>query len=191
MPTTKHAYTMLMPYVLAILLAATQTPAGDHASPKTPYVITLRDGTEFVGFWDQRRAFSDKGVEVELDSPWQPGVKRIRTDDVKDAPIRELPQAREERRAKALKAAGLAEVNGKYVSESELRLAERAREMAGVGAKQPANSAPELSPEPAAPETAEAEPAARPGFLSLWGPHIGIVLAAGILIGLISAKFLF
>jgi hypothetical protein len=51
-----------------------QAGAGNQA--RQPYVIPLKDGTAFVGFWEQKSTQSGGKVRVELDTPWKPGQRK-------------------------------------------------------------------------------------------------------------------
>lgn len=96
------------------------------------YIIILKNGQELPGFWEQRTELPNDMVRVELDTPWEPGTKMFKNSDVEGAPGAERPERRKDRIRKGWEERGYTEVNGVYYPKTEVELAQRARQMAGV-----------------------------------------------------------
>ena len=178
---------------LLIALAAMDM-AQPEAAPepgRKSYILTLQNGERRGVFWDERKELGNNIVRVELDTPWKPGFDNIKKSDIADYGS-ERQSAREDRIRQGWLDAGYTQVNGKPVLITEVELAQRARQMAGVT---DASSAPPPSPETeetAQPVVSEAPPKmAERGLLAEWGPHIGVAAMALLLIGLVAKWLIF
>jgi len=173
-------------FIIAMQAAAPQGAADDA---RQPYVIPMKDGTELVGFWEERGVQSGGVVRVELDEPWNPHQwKMIAVKDLAEKPVPERPSVTAQRLEEGWKNAGYVLVNGMPVLKEKFELAQRARTMAGLNS---ANEAQEPDPAEtgAVPAGAVAtEPGAAPplpGFFEQWGGHIGLIVVAVLLLWLV------
>ncbi|HUW59638.1 MAG TPA: hypothetical protein VMZ06_01430 [Candidatus Bathyarchaeia archaeon] len=173
-----------------LLILAMQAGAGNQ--DRQPYVIQLKDGTELVGFWEQRETQSGGKVRVELDTPWIQGPQRkmISQSDIISAPTQERPTATLNRRQKGYADAGLVQVSDSLVvPRDNYDRAQRARQMAGLDAaegEQAVETGETSGADMAGAVTAEPGVAPpRPGFFEQWGAHIGLLLVAVLLTGLV------
>ena len=185
------AYTTLMISCLVIVMSAMHVTAATDVPPeqRRSFVITPEEGAPFYGFYDDAKEVSGGGLSIELDTPWAPGTRIIKKTAIK-AYEEETPEERTKRVSEGIQNAGMAYVNGRFYNATEVQLAERAREMAGikktadtksedpdgeVRETQSGNSAEIVQPNP--------DSKTKTGGLAQWKTHIGIVLLALILIG--------
>ncbi|MCX5772642.1 MAG: hypothetical protein NTZ09_20550 [Candidatus Hydrogenedentes bacterium] len=176
-----------MAHLSFLLIAAMQAAAGGQA--RQPYVIQLNEGRELVGFWEQRGTQSGGKVRVELDKPWAQGPQweMIAQSSVVSA-TPERQSATIKRLQKGWNEAGFVLVNHLPVPKDKYELAQRARQMAGLdGGEGEQAEAVETSGADVAGAVAT-DPAATPplpGFFEQWGAHIGLLLVAVLLTGLV------
>jgi hypothetical protein len=119
-------------------VALAQTQAGQADNEQT-YVIELDNGQVLYGFVDDWDA---EVIAIELDEPWNPSrIVHKRRSAIRIPRVRERQRDRENRIEKGWQQAGYTKVrtpNGmKWLSKEEVRLADKAREMAGLGPWQP------------------------------------------------------
>lgn len=153
---------------------------------RTTFTIILENGQQLHGFWEERQKLSGGSVRVELDTPWAPGHEIIRESEVRSAGA-ERAKAREDRIIRGWKEAGFTLIEGHPIPTVEVELANRAREMAGVGHAEetvPAQSVESLpvAPQSAAPEAVVTEP---PKPARGWVGQAAIVAVALLLAGVI------
>ena len=176
---------------LLILAMQAGAPAGPANQARQPYVIQLKDGRELVGFWEQRGTQSGGIVRVELDMPWAQGPQweMIPQSKVKSV-TQERPKTTLKRIQKGWENAGYVWVNDfLQVPKDKYGLAQRARQMAGIDAAE-GEQAVEVVETSATPPTGAVatEPGAAPplpGFFEQWGAHVGLLLVAVLLTGLV------
>ena len=170
---------------LLILDLAGSDPAASNA--RKTYLISADNEKEYAVFWDERQAKGNDVYLVELDTPWtaEPVFEIVKNVTKISA---ERPRNREERITRQAAAAGFTEVRpGFYVPSYEVALAARAREMAGltdqadVARVSPVGPAPERAVS-VAPPVRDQEPK---GVVAQWGPHVGVMVVALVLIGLV------
>ena len=163
-----------------------EAAAGNQA--RQPYVIQLNDGRELVGFWEQRETQSGGKVRVELDMPWAPVNKREmlpQSSVVSATP--ERPTATLKRIEKGWDEAGYVLVNDSIpVLKEKYELAQRARQMAGLDGAEGEQAVETSGADVAGAVTTEPRVAPPlPGFFEQWGAHIGLLLVAVLLTGLV------
>lgn len=179
---------MTMCLLIALLSANFAQSATESGDARATYVITLRNNKEWALFWEDRKELGEGVYSVEVDSPWDPKTVTVRDSEVTDE-RRERPSRRKSRIEEELRKLGITEVSpGYYVSTDEARLAQRAREMAGV------NDTSEASPAPLAAPAETSVPASLPKEtgapqtrepVATWAPHAAVVIAALVLIALV------
>jgi hypothetical protein len=151
-----------------------------------PIRIVMQDGTSFVAYppsnWQSAR-----NINPRLDAPWD-GNKAVPIDvgNVDRAnSLRERASEWRQRHETNWKERGYVDLDETeayyWVPKSEIELAARAREMSAV-APEIVSALPLTASEDAQTDSTAAGPN-RPGFLSLWGPHIAVVAAALVLSG--------
>ena len=172
---------------LIIVLGMTHLTASGDVPPeqRRTYVITPEQGEAFCGFYDQAKEIPGGGLNIELDTPWAPNSRFIKKSDIKSCEA-ETASEREQRVREGISKAGFAYINGNYYDAAEVRLAERAREMArDVEVEHSASKRNHSDDTHNPPGTVVPGDQAEPGFLAQWGFHFGIVLVALGLIGVI------
>ncbi len=180
---------MMSCVLIALMTAFTASQDSTPAKDRSTYIITTPAGKLPV-FWDEAKKQDPDWVRVEVDEPWAPRVWQGKRSSVTDE-RRERKAARDERIKKGYEQHGYVEVNGRFVSQAEVALAERAFKMAGL--TPPSSDAVSLAPETmdaAAPAPDPAPETAPPGFIKRWAPHAGIVAVAVLLLALISRTLL-
>ena len=176
-----------MDLISFLLVVAIQAAGGGEG--RQPYVIQLKDG-EVVGFWNERGIQSGGVVRVELDMPWRKPDrqwKMIPMNTVVGEPVEERESATAQRRQKGYADAGLvALANGMVVAKDKYDLAQRARQLAGLNAGEGEEDTGADGAE-GEQDAGEVEAAAAPpvGFFERWGAHIGLLLVAVLLTGLV------
>jgi hypothetical protein len=172
-----------------LIILATGVAAGGEA--RQAYVIQLKDGQQLVGFWDEKGTQSGGKVRVELDMPWMPDRQwaMISLSNVVSADP-ERPTVTNKRRQKGFEDAGQVLVNGLAVPRDKYDLALRARRMAGIEGAEGEQDAEAVEVSTAPPIDTEATepgvaPPPIPGFFEQWGAHIGLLLVAVLLTGLV------
>jgi len=177
-----------MAYIGFLLILAMQAGAANQA--RQPYIIQLSDGRELVGFWEEKGTQSGGKVRVELDTPWNPGQWEMISQSNVVSATPERPKTTLKRIQKGWDEAGFVLVNGVLpVPKPKYKLEQRARQMAGLdGAEgEQAVELPETSGADAA-GAVTTEPGSAPplpGFFERWGAHIGLLLVAVLLTGLV------
>ena len=161
------------------------------------YVITPEEGAPFFGFYDDAKEVTGGGLSIELDTPWAPNTRIIKKTAIKSSEA-ERPEERNKRVSEGIRNAGLAYVNGLFYNAAEVQLAERAREMAGIGKTAGAANEPPTgeAQEVQSAGTVEGDQAngdnkAKSAIIAQWGTHIGIVLLASILLGIVAFTLVF
>ena len=183
-----------MAHIGFLLILTMQAAAAGPADPAhQPYVIQLKDGNELYGFWDERTVQGGGKVTVELDEPWMPTRQRkiLSLSDVA-ATFKERDSTTAKRRQKGYEDAGQVLINGSLaVPTAKYELVQRARQMAGLDAAEGEQDADdvEVSGTDVAGAVITAEPGSAPpplpGFFEQWGAHIGLLLVAVLLTGLV------
>lgn len=172
---------------LLIFLSEAAAPA------RQPYVIQ-ETGRTIVGYWEERGVQSGGKVRVELDTPWlsTPQWEMVTLKNLVSAPVAERPAKTAERRKRGFEEAGLVQLSDTVaVPKEDYELAQRAREMAGVDKPQGEDGevavetdAEEIIPTGAVASRPGSGPPL-PGFWEQWGGHIGLVVVAVLLTGLV------
>ncbi|NIA15592.1 MAG: hypothetical protein GWP08_16135 [Nitrospiraceae bacterium] len=167
--------------LITVLLVANAAPGDSQpGEARQIYVLILNNGTKLPCFWDEKiTPPGGTSYRVEIDTPWLPENKKklINESDIAEGPFREKASAR----AKRIAAAGYTVIDGAYYLTSEVELAQRAREMAGV---RETSDAPEDPPPPVRVEeldvpSAESQPPEQaPAFVQQWGLKAGVILVA-------------
>ena len=137
---------MLNYMLFAILSALSATPSGAAEPVATPnsvarksdaqptYTIMLPDGKKLPVFWDERQEQQGSDwVRVQIDEPWD-ATPQFWQGKLSAVTVsgKERPSAREKRRKEGWDKNGFVEIDGHYVLKTEVDLAQRAREMAGI-----------------------------------------------------------
>lgn len=188
-------YSMVQLGFLLILAMQAGAPGDAAAQVRQPYVIQLKGGTSFVGFWEEKKAYGPGKSRVEVDEPWNPRRFEVVVESEVTEATREWRQATEQRIKKGWEAAGYVLLDGGVpVSAAQFELAKRAREMAGVDAPEGVDAGGDVEAEASGAEASGAEgvvttePASgapASGFFDRWGAHIGLLLVAVLLTGLV------
>lgn len=172
-------------FLLIVVAMQAGAPADAGAQPRQPYVIQTKDGSSFVGFWEEKKAYGPGKVRVEVDEPWNARRFEVVVESEVTEATREWRQATEQRIKKGWEAAGFVLINGGVpVSARQFELAQRARKMAGIDPPDEGNEIQAAVPENSVPAEPTASPP--PGFFQQWGAHIGLLLVAVLLIGLVA-----
>jgi hypothetical protein len=183
--------------VLMVVVASTVAqpqPKTDEERPTS--VIILPDGKKLPVFWEERQEQTSADyVRVQIDAPWEP-TPQYWQGKVSSITVsgKERAAARERRLADGWKAAGFDLVNGRYIPKTEVELAQRARQMAGVAeTSSTAPPSPSASSDNVSQATAPAsvKDSVAPGFLAQWGAHIGLVIVAGLILALLARTLVF
>jgi hypothetical protein len=182
-----------------LIVVATSTVAQPQAKTDEDhptYTVILPDGEKLPVFWEERQEQTSADyVRVQIDAPWDPAPQYWQGKMSSITVSRkERPDARERRRAEGWKAAGFDLVNGRYIPKTEVELAQRARQMAGVTET---SSTAALSPSASSDDVLQTtapgpvEDSAAPGFFAQWGAHIGLVIVAGLFLVLLARTLVF
>lgn len=188
---------MLIWIIAATVLVPGQTPDPFYGSvPKNVQTFRVIERGESRGYaaleldgrWisEISEITPAKRPRIVFDTPWAPNTETARYGRMKYEPTADA--LRVERLRQGWKEAGyefIALENGAEIPvlSEDLARAERAREM------ELASRPRELSSATAAPEEVEATP--KPGFLSLWGPHIVTAAIGLLLLGLVGKTMIF
>jgi hypothetical protein len=177
---------MLTMLIASALLFCTGQAGTDAPPARTAYSIILENGKQLHGFWEERQELAEGSVRVELDTPWAPGFEIIRESEIVSTGV-ERGKAREDRILEGWKSAGFTLVEGRPIPTVEVELANRAREMAGVGQNSESVPAQAVDILPAAPEPAAAAVAVTESasIARRWGGQVAIVAVALLLAGVI------
>ena len=175
--------------LIALMTAFAASQDSTPAKERSTYIISTPDGKLPV-FWDEAKIQDPDWVRVEIDEPWAPRFWQGKHSLV-TVESRERKAARDKRIKKGYEQHGYVQVNGRFVSQVEVSLAERARKMAGLTppSSDTVTPAPETM-DAAAPAPEPAPETAPPGFLKRWAPHAGIVAVAALLLALIARTLL-
>ena len=184
----------MITWVCISLLAVLAAPQDDApAKERTTYIITTPEGKLPV-FWDEAKIPEGQDwVRVEVDEPWAPRIWQGKRSSV-TIEGRERKAAAMERLKKGYEEHGYVEVNGQFVPEAEVVLAERARKMAGL-TPPPSAAAQDLAataavPDAPKPTEAPGQQEAAPSLIKQWGPEAGIAIIALLLIAAIAKTLL-
>jgi hypothetical protein len=172
-----------------------ETDADRATAVRKTYIIILQNETRLPAFYEDRQEMGN-GYRVELDTPWQPDTKFVRSAEVEKIEP-ERPRDREIRIKKGWEERHFTEVNGRYYPTNEVELAKRAQKMAttdDAGASEPRSpslaapvvpaNAPDMTTTPPAP------PQARSMVAQFW-PHAALILIAAAIAGIVLPTFIF
>jgi hypothetical protein len=166
-------------------------PEAKTESRRDTYIIMLQNGEKLPVFLDQAEKKGNNVIRVEVDEPWYqpPRYRMVKTAEIVEQ-SKERPSVRDQRIRDGWRANGFTEVNGKQVPTAEVEWAQAARRLAGVTDTLDRPVSPDSSSGDAAPPVSPVGEAA-PGFPAQWGAHIGIVVAAILLLVLVARTLVF
>ncbi len=182
--------------MLTIVGSALAQPQDTAPPPPQPvYEIRVEGQKEPIYGFVSEEDWKKSLARVTLDMPWasEPDVRNVNPD--KASRQKERPRSRQRRLERQALAAGFERLGDKYYPIKEIQWAQRARDMAGIRDHTPVEGAVDVpdavESAPAVPTTPSQSPVPTPGLIQRWWMHVGLVIVALVLVGLIAKTMLF